>query len=48
MKKKNFCIVYVHNHEKVIEIIQDLTMKSVISRLYNRLGKIYILDSWEV
>ena len=51
MKKKRFYILYLHNGYKVAEVIEDLTLKSVINRLYNELGKIFIVESevllWE-
>ena len=45
MKKKRFYILYLHNGHKVAEVIEDLTLRSVINRLYNELGKIFIVES---
>ena len=45
MKKKRFYILYLHNGYKVAEVIEDLTLRSVINRLYNELGKIFIVES---
>ena len=48
MKKKRFGITYLHNYELVTEVIEDVTIHSVINRLYNELGNIWIMDTGEV